>query len=79
MAIAFGFQCSASMKTLDSQCDWANEKTHPPLHHLEWMVHELITIFYWGSNYLVGSIASIAKFEGGGGLGVEQLIKSFLL
>jgi hypothetical protein len=35
--------------------------------------------FLLGSNFPIGSNVFLAKFIGGGGLGVERLIKSFLL
>jgi len=78
MAIAFGFQYNASMKTLDSHCDWIGEKA-PTIASCKMNGAWTYNIFLLGSNSPFGSIASLARFKTAGGLGVERLIKSFLL
>ncbi len=78
MAIAFGFQYNTSMKTLDPHSDWTGEKV-PTIASCKMNGAWTYNNFLLGSNPPFGSIASLARFKIAGGLGVEWLIKSFML
>jgi hypothetical protein len=70
MAIAIGFQYIALMKTLDSHYDCNSEKT-PTTVSCKMNGVWIDNIFMLGPNSLVGSIASMARVIGWGGLGKE--------
>jgi hypothetical protein len=66
------------MKKLDSQCDCNSEKA-PTIASCRMNGAWIDNNFLLGSNFLVGSIAFIARVIDRGGLGMKQLIKSLLI